>query len=385
LGALRVRVLQHPLPSAAHLTLKIGIHIYFRPGLGGGERYLLTAAEALRALGEVDFIAPTAADLDRYERAFALDLTGVRAIARPWRRFHGLRDWFARPRYDFFFALDNHLAPVQVSLGRRGVLHLQTPPYPDPAGHPLRSRLKLRTYDAVVCNSEYTRRWASHHGTAGISTRVLYPPVDVDLYSPQTKRPSILSVGRFFRGRHEKRHDVMIRCFRELLAAGMEGWELDLVGSLRTDVAADVGYLEELRRSADGLPVRFHVNADLGTVQDLYGRASVYWHATGYGADPETEPQHFEHFGMSVVEAMSAGGIPVVIRGGGILEIVADGDTGFFWDDARDLVRLTRDLASTQESSLAPMRRRAAESARRFSKGRFAAEVVALARELVGT
>jgi hypothetical protein len=32
------------------LGVKIGIHMYFRPRFGGGERCLLTAAEALRAL-----------------------------------------------------------------------------------------------------------------------------------------------------------------------------------------------------------------------------------------------------------------------------------------------------------------------------------------------
>jgi glycosyltransferase involved in cell wall biosynthesis len=243
--------------------------------------------------------------------------------------------------------------------------------------------MKLRTYDAVVCNSEYTRRWALRHGTAGLPARVLYPPVDVALYTPDAKRPSILSVGRFFRERHEKRHDVMIRCFRELLAAGMEGWALDLVGSLRTDVAADAAYLDELRRLAEGLPVRFHVNADLEDVRALYARASLYWQATGCGADPETQPQHFEHFGMSVVEAMAAGAIPVVIRAGGILEIVADGETGFFWDDAAGLVRLTREVASLPETTLAPIRRRAIESAARFSRNRFATEVVSLVREIV--
>ncbi|HUE40243.1 MAG TPA: glycosyltransferase family 4 protein [Candidatus Binatia bacterium] len=364
--------------------MKIGVHIYFRPGFGGGERYLLTAAEALRSLGEVDFIAPTLSDLAAFERQFALDLSGVRAVVRRRRRLHGLRDWLSPRPYDFFFALDNHLAPVQLSLGRRGVLHLQTPPYPDPVNHPWRSRVKLRTYDLVACNSEYTRRWAVRYGTAGLPARVLYPPVDVGLYSAAAKRPIILSVGRFFTGRHEKKHGLLIDCFRDLVRGGMEGWELHLAGSFRDDIVADRAYLAELRRGAEGLPVVFHVNTELTELRRLYGEASLYWHGTGYAVDEEAHPQFLEHFGMSVVEAMAAGAIPVVVRRGGLVEIVADGETGFFWDEPAELVRRTRELAALGEPSLAPLRGRAVTAARRFSKERFAQEVRALARDLTG-
>ncbi len=348
--------------------MKIAVHIYFRPGFGGGERYLLTAAEALRSLGDVDFIAPTPTDLAAFERQFALDLCGVRAVGRPRRRLHGLRDWLAPRPYDFFFALDNHLAPVQPSLGRAGVLHLQTPPYPDPANHPLRSRLKLRTYDLVACNSEYTRRWALRYGTSGLPACVLYPPVDVELYQAVAKRPMIVSVGRVFTGGHEKKDGLLIECFRELVRGGMEGWELHLAGSLRDGIAADAAYLAELMRVAERLPVVFHVNADLAELRRLYGEASLYWHATGYGVDENAHPQFLEHFGMSVVEAMAAGTIPIVVRRGGLVEIVTDGETGFFWDEPPELVRRSRELGAAAEASLTLIRRRGEAAGRTFSK-----------------
>jgi glycosyltransferase involved in cell wall biosynthesis len=360
--------------------VKIGIHMYFRPGFGGGERYLLTAAEALRTLGDVEFVTPAAVDLAVFERRFGLDLAGVRAVTRPRRRFHGLRDWLAPRPYDFFFALDNHLAPVQSSLGRCGVLHLQTPPYPDPAGHPLRARVKLRTYDLVACNSQYTRLWALRHGTAGLPVRVVHPPVDVDLYPPRVKRPIIVSVGRFFVGRHEKRHTLMIDAFRECLRRGLEGWELHLAGSVRADLPPDVTYLEHLRSRAGDLPVRFHVGASLAEMQQLYGEASLYWHAAGYGADPDRQPQHFEHFGMAIVEAMAAGAVPIVFSGGGPLEIVADGETGMFWSEPDELVDRTLEAA---RGAAEPLRMRARVSAGRFGKPRFVDTVRALARELL--
>jgi glycosyltransferase involved in cell wall biosynthesis len=364
--------------------VRIGVYVYFPPSLGGGERYLLTAAEALQEIGTVDFLCPAVVDLDRLQRGFALDLSGVRFVHHPWRSFHGWRDWlFGRRRYDLFVALENHLEPMQLSLGRRGILFLQAPPYPPPFRTPFRSWLKLRTYGVVVCISEYTRRWAIRHGTGGLPVRIIRPPIDLDLYRPLAKKRVILSVGRFFAGRHEKKHSLLIECFRDLVRAGLDGWELHLAGSIRAHEPEHVEYLERLRQQALELPVRFFVDVSLQEMRRLYGEAAIYWHATGYGVNEEDHPQHLEHFGMAVAEAMAAEAIPVVIRKGGLTEIVVDGENGFLWDDPAELVSRTRELAAADPETLRGVRANGSASVRRFAKDRFAAEILALARALV--
>lgn len=363
---------------------RIGLYLYFRPSLGGGERYLLTAASALRVVGTVDFLCPYDTDLATFERAFGLDLADIRFVRYQPSPLRTARTIASRRPYDLFFSLDNHLSPVQISLGRKGILHLQSPPYAPKVDRPWRSWLKLRSYNVVVCNSEYTRQWALRHGTSGLPVRVLYPPIEVDLYRPLPKRRLILSVGRFFVGRHEKKHAIQIDAFRNLVSAGLSGWELCLAGSIRDHEPEHRAYLDELRRLANGLPVRFVVNASLAEIQRLYGEASLYWHATGHGVDGERYPQFLEHFGMSIVEAMAAGAIPLVIAKGGPLEIVHHGDDGFSWETVEELVTRTRELAGAAENDLAPLRRSAADSAKRFSRARFDTEVRALARELAG-
>ncbi len=359
---------------------RIGLHLYFAPSLGGGERYLLTAAEALRSLGDVDFLCRTPVELAPLAEHFGLDLGGVRAVHHPERRLHGLRDWLAAKPYDLFLALDNHLAPLQVSLGKRGILHLQTPPYPAPLGRRRRGQLRLCGYDWIVCNSEYTRGWAERHGTSGVPVRVIYPPVATDLYRPLAKRRSILSVGRFFVGRHQKQHAVMVDAFAECVRRGLAGWELDLAGSIRSTNAEDVAYLRDLRDRARGLPIRFHVSASLAEMRRLYGEASLYWHAAGWGVDADAHPQHLEHFGMAVVEAMAAGAVPIVFGRGGPVEIVEDGSTGFLWTRPEELIARTLEAA---ESGLEQIRAGAHRAAERFAKPRFVEALQALARELL--
>ena len=68
-----------------------------------------------------------------------------------------------------------------------------------------------------------------------------------------------------------------------------------------------------------------HADASGAELRDLYGRASIFWHAAGLGEDPERHPDRYEHFGITTVEAMSAGAVPVVIDAAGQAEIVEQG------------------------------------------------------------
>ena len=77
---------------------------------------------------------------------------------------------------------------------------------------------------------------------------------------------------------------------------------------------------------------------------DLYGRASIFWHAAGLGEDTEDDPNRMEHFGISIVEAMSAGAVPVVLGEAGPAEIVEPGRSGRHYTDLDDLVAQTVDL-----------------------------------------
>jgi glycosyltransferase involved in cell wall biosynthesis len=86
------------------------------------------------------------------------------------------------------------------------------------------------------------------------------------------------------------------------------------------------------------------VNASLSVLTELYGKSRIFWCATGLGEDGI--PHKMEHFGISTVEAMSAGCVPVVIRRGGQPEIVRDNVDGFCWNSVEELRNLTLKLAN---------------------------------------
>ena len=72
-----------------------------------------------------------------------------------------------------------------------------------------------------------------------------------------------------------------------------------------------------MRAAAEGLPVHFHIGVSGEELGRLYEQASIFWSATGLDEDPEVHPVRFEHFGITTVEAMAAGAVPIVLAGGG--------------------------------------------------------------------
>jgi glycosyltransferase involved in cell wall biosynthesis len=198
----------------------------------------------------------------------------------------------------------------------------------------------LDTYDRLVANSRYTQRWIERLWRR--RSGVLYPPVN--LFARAEKAPVILSVGRFFLPGtgHNKKQLEMVTAFRRLVERGAaDGWEYHLVGGCTPEHRS---YLDEIRAAAEGLPVVIHVDASGAELRDLYARASIFWHAAGLGEDPERHPDRYEHFGITTVEAMSAGAVPVVIDAAGQIEIVEQGATGYRFAGLDGLVAHTERL-----------------------------------------
>ena len=80
-----------------------------------------------------------------------------------------------------------------------------------------------------------------------------------------------------------------------------------------------------------------HPNVEYGKLRQLYSQATLYWHATGYGENEAHHPERFEHFGITPVEAMAAGCVPIVLGKGGLPEIVEHDKSGFLWNTLDEL------------------------------------------------
>ena len=238
----------------------------------------------------------------------------------------------------------------------------------------------LRTYQRVAANSAFTARWVQRLWAT--DTVLLHPVVTTQPSGP--KRQTILNVGRFFApsAGHSKRQRELVVAFRRLVADGAApGWTLHLVGGCDEEGLA---YLEEVRREIGDAPVQVHVNAPAAELRALFAQASIYWHATGLGENPDVHPERMEHFGISTVEAMSAGAVPVVIGLAGQLEAFDDGVEGYHFDDLDGLLARTAELIADPDR-LATMSDAARRRAARYDEAAFRTRVLALVEDVMSS
>ena len=115
----------------------------------------------------------------------------------------------------------------------------------------------------------------------------------------------------------------MIEAFKKLHDQRLttNGLQLHLVGGVGNEPSS-LRFIEDLRERVKGYPIYFHFNVERWEVEDVLIKSKIYWHAAGFGEDPDKDPIKFEHFGIAPIEAISAGCIPILFNGGGLTEIV---------------------------------------------------------------
>jgi glycosyltransferase involved in cell wall biosynthesis len=166
----------------------------------------------------------------------------------------------------------------------------------------------------VISNSEFSRRVISK--AFGIDSIVLSPPVDVDLFRKaalfssrsSNRKDAILVISRFH---PTKKIENAIK-LAQLLKQYKVGNEMKIVGNIPPRRYGYYFYLKHLVDHYDLTDyVTFEVNVSFSRLLNLMRESKVYFH-----------PLLGEPFGISTVEAMSAGLIPVVPNIGGHTEFV---------------------------------------------------------------
>ncbi|SHO63459.1 Glycosyltransferase, GT2 family [Pseudoxanthobacter soli DSM 19599] len=365
---------QRPAPPADARRALIYTPYNLTPG--GGERYLLTLADALSTRFNVTIATPhpySHLRLTNLACVFGLDLSGCRIVTE--------LDLPDEPEFDIQVVMGNHVTPPIPAQARDSYYHCQFP-FPLPAdGTP--DPALLTGYRAVLVNSDFTRRnvlqGMQRYNLPMVRTDILYPPVPpYEGDARAKKKRMILTVGRFFVGGHAKRHDLLIEAFRSLAQRVGGDVEFHLAGS-STPGPEHMDYLNGLQAMAADLPVVFHVNCSNSELAGLYRDAAIYWHGTGLEENLKQHPELAEHFGIAIAEAMSAGCVAFALNAGGAREIITDGEDGFLYDSLEMLTMRTAAILRPQkDEERIEIGTRAAERARAFTPDRFIGHVLEL-------
>lgn len=299
--------------------------------LGGGERYMLSAASALENLGyEIFFSWDNIAEIQTLATMLGIELKNPQLnphIKKLYFSNNPADMFLATLSYDVIFYLSDGSLPLLG--GKKNLVHLQVP-FHGVKGKSLKNKIKKMFIHKLVVNSEFTK--AVIDKEFGISSTVLYPPVS-PILGNSPKEKTILSVGRFEPSLNTKHQDVLINAFK-LMSPHLPDWKMVLAGGSSSEE-----WLSKLKEMALGFPIEFATNVSHEDLSLLYQKATIYWHAAGYKVDEIKNPELTEHFGISTVEAISAGCIPLVIPYGGQREIVENVD--YHWENIEELVDKT--------------------------------------------
>lgn len=241
------------------------------------------------------------------------------------------------------------------------------------------SHLKsLASYDRIISISQFTTKWITKRWN--LPSHYLPPPIDTKKFTfdpNQTRESIIISVGRFFAGGHNKKHHEMAKAFIRMRKEGLIplDWRLILVGSRHLESSRHIDYFESLLNLCKGHPIEILSDLPFSELLLLYRKASIYWHATGWGVPANTSPERQEHFGITTCEAMASGCVPVVFDAAGQKEIVNSNLVGFRYADYPSLAEQMRFLTNASDKTLSDLGWAARRSISRYALSDFPEKV----------
>ncbi|MDP2585287.1 MAG: glycosyltransferase [Candidatus Levybacteria bacterium] len=322
--------------------MRIGILDPYLDTLSGGEKYMLSIASCLAKENEVFIFWNKEEEAEIRQttvKKLGIDLSSIKFYNNIFNKNVSFVPRYLESRkFDVIIYLSDGSIPL---VGTKLFVHFQFPiEWVD--GRSIKNKIKLFFIKKIFCNSYFTKSFIDKK--LNVKSDVLYPPVNLSVVKNIKKENVILHVGRFdvnFHDSNYKKQDIMIDIFKKMIDAGLRNWKFKLIVGVRD---GDEEKLNKLRAISEGYPIELIANIPNQKLWEYYSKAKIYWHATGYGEDLQKYPEKAEHFGITTVEAMGSGCVPVVFNAGGQKEIVEDNKNGYLCNNMEDFIFKTNVL-----------------------------------------
>ncbi len=347
---------------------------YLGKHFGGGEKYLLDVAQIYANHKHQVFMA-IRANLDlnieeikkKYSHFFNLNLDQINFITTPVgtsAKFLKKLLW-TRQFQCLYYQTDGSLF---FSLARKNILHIQIPLRLYKRN--LIEKLKLFNWSIKNTNSFYTKKVTEKYWNCKINL-VHHPMADIGstVIDLDKKEKIILTVGRFFNHLHCKKQDCLVDFFNRMLKKypqTTKGWKFVLVGHIEDEKYAR--FVMNKVHNQDRIKIYF--SASRNELINFYQKAAIYWHAAGFQVDQNLHPERVEHFGISTLEAMAYGCVPIVIGKGGQVEVLGRKLKDLSWISEKECLKKTFDLIKSSKK-LKEKQKMSLERAKKFSFNNF--------------
>jgi mannosyltransferase len=240
------------------------------------------------------------------------------------------------------------------------------------------TRFLIARMDAVIATSDASASYLQRAATVvlhGVDPDIYRPPPDRAAAFAASGLPGKYGIGCFGRVREQKGTDLFVAAMCALLPKYPD-FSAVIIGSATLDQRGFVRALEA-RVAEAGLAdrVRFLGELPIDEVPRWYQRISIYAFTS-----------RTEGFGLTLLEAMSAGVALVAARAGGAERVVTDGETGVLVPpgDVRALIAALEPLMQDPERAAEMGRRARARVTAEFGIDAEVARIAALYRQVLG-
>lgn len=295
---------------------------------GGGIVYVLSIAKILSKNGfDVTVFFYDTIQLEELHRRYETDGLKIKIQKRMAMPFFSQLNFALKEWRAFDIVIMQSLAIPRLTFVKKSYILCDFP-----AGkiEHISESVRLTSWQNIIVNSEYTKHWVQNHWKR--EAIVFHPPIEIPPLHNQARNLDLVCVGRFNNGKRSKRQDIVIAAFKDLIALGYTGIKLHMLGYVQDDA-----YLAKLKETAVGFPVFFHENCPNLNRIEILNQSAIFVSACGFENNEKVEPMLVEHYGISVVEAMAQGCIPVVIGKGGHKETVDHEKNGYHWNTKEEL------------------------------------------------
>ena len=239
------------------------------------------------------------------------------------------------------------------------------------------TRWLIRRMDAVIATSELSASFLKRKAIViphGVDTERYAPPADRAAAFAEAGLPGSYAIGCFGRVRAQKGTDLFVDAMCRLLPRYPDFCAV-IVGAITAD---ESGFANELKKRIEdvGLQSRVVITGEL-PIEDLprwYRRLTIYAFTS-----------RNEGFGLTLLEAMSAGAALVASRAGAAELVVEDGVTGVLMPpgDVDTLVAALEPLLRDPAAAAAMGARARARVVEKFSLDKEASNIAEVYRALV--
>lgn len=197
----------------------------------------------------------------------------------------------------------------------------------------------INTYRNIIVNSEFTAKYYKIFNEKNITKHrlyILYPNCinEINILNKNYNKIkcSFVIIGRIFDynlNANNKNFDIVLKVFERINKIN-ENFEVHIIGQVYS-----IDMLNKLKE-INIKNVYFHCNASEEEKNNVIQKCEYVINAVGINRDKEKECYAYEHFGISLIEAINYQCIPISINGG-FPSYYINNNTGLLYNDILEL------------------------------------------------